>query len=373
MHVSFAITSAIEGFYPKNNAGYTIPSFTSLNEALPLIKLITGFFVSSFGMTKFFLSGPMPILPKTSPLKGIISLPFVCMLLINSMFGTRLISIESALFTSYRHQHEGTMTEKRIDPIIDPEYRLTFYLLPSFVSFIVNAIRLFATGANVKRLIRKYPQFMIACCFTPFMFQGCKQKDAHSLRIWKTGTILNAFYIGCLPQIVLLLMNYHRGIASWDFIDFAMAPEKIFESSDALIKSRIGNSVFAIITALFFLFLILLTFLTEKIFGNRGIYCKCCSILCLPCPNSCLNLKSEMSLSPSLKIQPGPVKDDHEFEMVELDFDGKLRDIKESDTVMHFYSKRKKTNLAGKPLLSQDIELKEVNLKKICYIFIHVM
>ena len=77
-----------------------------------------------------------------------------------------------------------------------------------------------------------------------------------------------------------------------------------------------------------------------------------------------------MSLSQSIQIRPGPVKDEPEIGMVEPHFNEKLGDIKESHTVMHFYSKGKKMNFKGKPLLNQDIELREVNLKNIHYIFI---
>ena len=195
------------------------------------------------------------------------------------------------------------------------------------------------------------------------MFEGCKEKDAHSIRFWKIGTISNAFFIGCLPQVILLIMDYHRGIADWDFIAFDLGPEGIYESNDALIKCRIGNSLFAIITALFFLFLILLTFFTQTIFRNHGIYCKCCSILCFPCPNSCLNLKSEMSLSLSLHVKPDPVKDANEFEMAKLSFDERLSNIKEPRTLMYLYSNGKKLNFKGKSVLEQDFDLREVNQK----------
>merc|ERR1711873_102100 len=91
VHISFAITIAVEGFYPKNSAGYTITQFTSFKQSLPLITLVISMVASSFGMTKFFLQGPLPILPKNSPVNGLISLPFVCMLLINAMFGVRVM------------------------------------------------------------------------------------------------------------------------------------------------------------------------------------------------------------------------------------------------------------------------------------------
>ena len=207
VHVAFAITNAIEGFYPKNSAGHTIPSFNDINQALPLISLIISLCASSFGMTKFFLQDLISILPNNSLANGLISLPFICMLLINCMFGVRVISIENAFFSSYRYErhyiHDSRpIYFKTIEPIIDPEYRILVYLTPCVISLAINAIRLFITGTIFNPFLRKYPQIVIACCFTPFMFEGCRDKSIHSVRIWKLGTILNAFFIGWLLLFV---------------------------------------------------------------------------------------------------------------------------------------------------------------------------
>merc|ERR1712079_333012 len=105
---------------------------------------------SSFGMTKFFLQGPIPILPKNSPVNGLVSLPFVCMLLINTMFGVRVLCIENAFFTQYRYERFYTdgrnAFHETIDPIIPPEYRILAYLAPSLVSFTINIIKLISSG-----------------------------------------------------------------------------------------------------------------------------------------------------------------------------------------------------------------------------------
>ena len=146
---------ALEGFYPKNLAGYTVNYFNSYDQALPLISFVISMVTSSFGMTKFFLHGPVQLLPKNYPINGLISLPFFCTLLINCMFAVRMICIENAFF---------------------------------------NAIRLLATGINRTNQVRKYPPILIACCFTHFMFEGCNGKPT---KIWRFGTILNAFFIGC--------------------------------------------------------------------------------------------------------------------------------------------------------------------------------
>ena len=354
---------AVEGFYPQNSAGFTITHFSSFSQALPLITLVISMVSSSFGMTKFFLQGPFPILPKDSSLNGLISLPFICTLLINTMFAIRVVCIENALFSSYRYQrfylNTGEIDEITIDPILPPEYRVAAYLAPCFISFVINAIKLFTTGNNLRHLIKKYPQILISSCFTPFAFEGC---NGNSIRLWKCGSIVNAFFIGCFPQIVLLVMDYQRGIVNWDFIGLALHHENIFENNDALFKSRYGNSLFAITSCMFFFFLIILTFFTEKIFKHRGVYCKCFSILCLPCPNNCLNLNSEIPPIQTEPTNPSPSHDDREPETKQRSSTSQAKDNKKPSTELYFYSKGIRKYLKGKPLAEQDIELKQVIL-----------
>ena len=367
--MTFAITSAIEGFYPQSSSGFTLTSFNGINQALPLISLIISLCASSFGMTKFFLLSPISILPKDSPINGLISLPFMCMLLINGMFGVRLISIENAFFSSYRYERvygdERHYYSKAIDPIIDPKYRILIYFLPCFISLIINVIRLFSTGAIFKKFLRKYPQIVIACCYTPFMFEGCKENGMHSIRIWKLGTIFNAFFIGCLPQLVLFAMDYHRGVIDWSFIGIALQQEYIKENNDALFKTRYGNSLFAIISCLFFFFLISITFFTDKIFKNQGVYCKFMSIIISPCPDNCFSLKSEMTLSRSLQSDPIP-KNDEIGPGIELSIsDDPSKDAKEPFIQIDVYCTKKNKFFDDKSKLNQEIELKEVYIQLI--------
>ena len=127
-------------------------SFSNIHHALPLITLIISMCTSSFGMTKFFLSGPTPILPKNYPANGMISLPFLCMLMINSMFAVRVICIENSFFSSYRYERryldERHEVIKRIDPIIDTKYRILVYLTPCLISFFINAVKLLISGTK---------------------------------------------------------------------------------------------------------------------------------------------------------------------------------------------------------------------------------
>ena len=263
----------MEGFYPKNFAGNTLYQFESFSQALPLISLIGSMTASSFGMTKFFVSGFLSIFPTECKFDGILSFPFICVLLLNTMFGCRLMCIESAFFSSYRLQNYGFEIyqdfrrnlyhdDTSIEPLIPAKYRIAVYLIPSLISFVINSLRFFCTGKDLKHIIRKHPQIMIACLFTPFMFEGCKENN---IRIWKYGSLFNAFFIGCFPQVVLLAMDYYRGIVSWDFIGNILTPELIYENNDALIKYNYGNSIFAIVSGSFFLVLIIFTFFTNKV------------------------------------------------------------------------------------------------------------
>ena len=318
-------------------------------------------------MTKFFLQGPIAILPKDSPINGLVSLPFLCMLCLNCMFGFRVICIENAFFTSYRYQKyhqesidniEESYSEKRIDPIIPIEYRLITYLLPSMVSFIINFIRLVTTCSNFMTHVIKFPQILLASCFTPIIFEGCKENE--SIRIWKIGSVLNGIFIGCSPQIVLLMMDFHRGVHYWDFIELDLELEGIFEINDALFKSNYGNSMFAVVSGLSFFFLIFFTFFTERVFKSNGIYCKCCTILCFPCPQNCFNFKQQLSLikpiedeysQPNIAIEPG--SDKSKSTEITNDFEDAL-------TKIYFYSKTNKTWLWGQALDNEKIEFKEV-------------
>ena len=259
----------MEGFYPKNYAGNTSYQFESFRHALPLISLVVSMTASSFGMTKFFVSGLISIFPTEQKLDGILSFPFICVLLLNTMFGYRLVCIENAFFSTYRLQNYGLDSGRNryhgdasIDPLIPAEYRIAVYLMPSLISFIINSLRLFYTGKDLKNIFRKYPQVMIACLFTPFMFEGCKENN---IRIWKYGSLFNAFFIGCFPQVVLLAMDFHRGIVRWDFLGNILNFEQIHENNDALFKYSYGNSIFAIVSGSFFLVLIIITFFTNKV------------------------------------------------------------------------------------------------------------
>ena len=165
------------------------------------------------------------------------------------MFGLRSICIESAFFTKYEKRVYSRTLElessETIEPILQPQYRMLAYFLPPLLSFLINAARLTFTCENIGPYLLQYPQFLMFPCFTPFMFEGYKhdkRPTKYPLKIWKIGTVVNGFCIGCLPQIVLLFMEYYRGVPSWDFGTIATRLE--YEYNEALIKKQYGNTIF---------------------------------------------------------------------------------------------------------------------------------
>ena len=267
-------------------------------------------------MTKFFLCGPIAFLPKNAPLNGLLSLPFVCLCLLNTMFGCRALCLESAFFTSYRKQSYNTTTfewhKESIEPMIPPQYRLLVYLAPCLLSLIINVIRLYYTSKGLRTYLLQYPQFVVGSCFTPFMFEGQKLANSdnrYTVRIWKLGTFLNALYIGCFPQCLLLLMEYYKGVNTWEFIGNKLKDQYIYENNDALFKSPQGNTIFSITCSTLFFILILIFFGTKSLFKNRGIHCRCLYVLCCPCPDPCIHY-SEPPSSTQTKGIISPVKND---------------------------------------------------------------
>ena len=188
------------------------------------------------------------------------------------------------------------MATKDISPIVPTEYRLLMYLAPCIIPFLVNGIKISCTTKGLVRFFVKYPQFLISPCFTPFMFEGdesINQQGSPKLKIWQLGTIINAIYIGCIPQLILCISDYYRGVHQWEFgrdIDTELIME--IENNDALFKHAYGNTIFATVTATFFLLLIILFFGSQSIFIKRGIHCRCLTILCCPCPNPCIKLSA---------------------------------------------------------------------------------
>ena len=297
----------------------------------PVAQLILSLFTGSFGIMKFFLKGPLPILPLDAPLAGVLSFKFLVLLLLNTMFVVRTFSIEASLFTSYRHTYyTNVLDTNNVDPIIPEEYRLVIYLLPALLSFVINLIRL-AITMKLKdfQYFKKFPQFLLCPMFSPLMFEGNQEErddNAPPVRVWKLGSIVNSVFIGCLPQALLVAMDQYRQIPTW----YRIVNDKGDRSdSNALIKHPYGSTVFGISSLLLYLFFIIIFFAWDKIFKTDGCLCNLCkSIFCSPCLNPCHKPQPEVSDPSTVDNQDDPeqghelsIRDSHSSESI-LDVEG---------------------------------------------------
>ena len=155
-------------------------------------------------------------------------------------------------------------------------------------------------------------------------------------------------------------MNFYRGITEWDFLGSVLWGDAIYENNDALIKSPYGNSLFAIISGIMFLSLILVTFFTDKIFKNHGMFCKCCSIICLPCPQNCFNLSNDFTSTITLNETSCIENDIVESELDHLNPIESNKDTECCGTEIGIYSNGSMTWIIEPPLSDERISLKEV-------------
>ena len=177
-------------------------------------------------------------------------------------------------------------------------------MAPCIIPFLINIWTLWPTIKGSWRYFLKYPQFLVSPCFTPFVFKSCEasaQQGEYKIKIWKFGTILNALYIGCIPQCILCIAHFYRGIHQWEFIGReSNEVEAVFERNDAIFKSQFGNVLFATTTALFFFLLIIYFFGSKSCLNVIGISCRCPNPLNYSCIRLCTNLSgSEVDQPPS--------------------------------------------------------------------------
>ena len=271
---------ATKGFAPPDDQGF-------LSEQIHLtavLSFLTSIFGSAIGMTKFILSGPLALLPKETPLNGMISTQFGLAFLLNLMFGLRIFAMEFIFFTSYHHydfsNSYGNVSDfqdldlelqkfhQSIEPILQPEYRLMIYLAPCALSLLINVLRLAFTARTSGNFFVRYPQFILSPMFSPFMYEGCQENDqgpsrGNRIRVWMLGSILNSFFIGVLPHLVLIFSDFARGVTSWEFKKSDIANHKVSQT-DALIKHPYGNLIFSLISISFFTLVILAFFCKSK-------------------------------------------------------------------------------------------------------------
>ena len=187
---SLCIIFTTEAFFPKDNEG-----LSKTEMPLATYSLFLSLFTGSFGITKFFVKGPLPILPQDAPLAGLLSVKFLTLFSLNTMYVVRTFCVEASFFSSYR-----SISQDSIDPLIPKEYRLLIFLFPGILSFVINLIKL-AISIQPKdfRYFKQFPQFLLCPVFCPLMFEGNPdQTDDNQppVRVWKLGSILNSFFIG---------------------------------------------------------------------------------------------------------------------------------------------------------------------------------
>ena len=187
------------------------------------------------------------------------------------------------------------LKKKNIDPLIPEEYRLIIYLLPAFCSFLINLIKLaFSMKPKDFKYFKQFPQFLLCPIFCPLMFEGNPDQSGDiqpPLRLWKVGSIVNSVFMGCLPQAALIILDYYKGVPSWDFNARFNKPPA--QDNNSLIKYPYGNTIFAIATFSLYLFLMTIFFAWDKLFKDDGLICTLCKRICPPCRNPCSKPQSE--------------------------------------------------------------------------------
>ena len=291
MLTTLCIIFTTEAFFPKGLLGESKTSMT-----FAIYTLILSLFTGSFGITKFFLKGPLPVLPKDAPLAGLLSFKFLNLLLLNTMFVIRTFCLEASFFTSYR---SGDPKLTNIEPLIPEEYRLIIYLLPALLSLIINLVKL-ALSMKLKdfRYFKKFPQFILCPMFSPLMFEGDPDRrddNEPPVRVWKVGSIMNSVFIGCLPQILLVTFENYKGVPLWSQNAEVSKLEGYYYDSNALIRYPFGNTIFSITSFLLYLVLTTIFFAWERIFKDNGVLCKYCKSSCPPCLNTRSARQSEES------------------------------------------------------------------------------
>ena len=284
MLISLCIIFSTEAFYPKNDNGQSTSKIT-----VSLTSFFLSLFASSFGITKFFVQGPLSILPQDAPLGGVLSMKFVILFLLNTMFVVRTFCLEAALFTSYRSDNPLS----QIDPLIPEEYRLVIYFLPGVCSFLVNLLRIaLSTRHQDRKYFYNYPQFLLCPMFCPIMLEGNQDQSGSNkqpVRVWKLGSALNSVFLGCFPQILLLGSDYYRRVPVW-FKD-----TNIKDGTNAFLTYQYGNTIFSITTLLLYSCLMIIFFFYEKIFEGNGRLSNPCKTVCFIFPKSCFSSMADES------------------------------------------------------------------------------
>ena len=165
-------------FFPRDAFGDISYDINILSpEAFPLIAFGISCLAGSFSLAKFFLVGPIPIIPKNAPLLGLASVRFITVFLLCTMATIRMICLETIFFSYYARYNSTTPEEEpsfHIPALItDPRLRVVVYLIPPMLTILLNFGIMAKTG-NLKdtfAILSEYPQIIISAGFTPFIFK----------------------------------------------------------------------------------------------------------------------------------------------------------------------------------------------------------
>ena len=255
----------LDGFFPHDGLGFATEIFSSFTELLPVMTFCISVIASSFGISKFFVVGPLRLISQNTPLSGMISFTFLALLFLNLGFIFRIYAIEHSLFSEYitssgtfSYEKWGT-TIKKIDPVLSYQYRLIFYLIPILPSLVINILCLHKT-LTLKSLLKffvNFPQYLVTSCFLPFIFRGIVHLDEDQrtcqfkIKVHKMATILNSIYIMFAPQVLLVISDICRGVIDWEFTSSSNKYWDLLngqlETNSGVTKNRFGNISFSIV------------------------------------------------------------------------------------------------------------------------------
>ena len=184
------------------------------------------------------------------------------------MFVARVFCLEASFFASYRSSRNAL---NKIDATISEEYRLPIYLFPGICSAAINLIRLVVTTKKSDlNYFLKHPQFILCPIFCPLMFEGnpkISEENKQPIRVWARASLLNAVFMGCIPQILLIALDYHKRVRFWPFQEIDVW---IGYDTNALIKHPYGNTIFSVSTLVSYGVLISIFFLWDKCLLIKG-------------------------------------------------------------------------------------------------------
>ena len=81
---------SLNGVFPHDDYGNSVEIFSSFTEAMPIVTFILSVMASAFGISKFFVVGPLKLLSQDTPLSGILSFSFLAHLFVNFGFMSHL-------------------------------------------------------------------------------------------------------------------------------------------------------------------------------------------------------------------------------------------------------------------------------------------